>query len=288
MMSEPELKELGDDIRKNGLEQPIVFYFEKSRPNALKDGRLAIDLGAEAAEKKDRGELQLLDGRNRLEAMQLVGLLDDDRLGAELRRAKVIWADEYTPEEYVTTANIHRRHLTGEQKREVVAALLTANPQRSDRSTAKIAQVSPTTVGTVRATLEQAGDVSRLDTRTDSLGRAQPATKPAPVTAERVLPVPGEGPQRTGLTTAVAPREPAGLGLPSHLKKPVAEARADTLMQLSSLLRIDTGKTIEEIVRLLRDARPDIEALPKEKRIAVARGFQRALGLTDADLRPVG
>jgi hypothetical protein len=39
-------------------------------------------------------------------------------------------------------------------------------------------KASPTTVGTVRAELEEAGLVSNLDTRTDRRGREQPATKP--------------------------------------------------------------------------------------------------------------
>jgi ParB-like chromosome segregation protein Spo0J len=79
---------------------------------------------------------------------------------------------------------------------------------------------------------------------------------------------------------------------PTKLDPAVAAAtrqeRPKVLMQLAALLKIDTGKTLEEIVRALRDARPEIQALAKESRIATARGLLRALGVIKADLRPVG
>ena len=45
--------------------------------------------------------------------------------------------------------NIQRRHLTAEQKRDLIAKLLRANPERSDRATAKIAKVDNKTVAVV-------------------------------------------------------------------------------------------------------------------------------------------
>jgi hypothetical protein len=85
-------------------------------------------------------------GRNRLDAMELVGLkisliktstgawrlvakenvteIDiDKRIGATVN---VVTTD---PWDYVISVNMHRRHMTGEQKREVVAKLLEANPE---------------------------------------------------------------------------------------------------------------------------------------------------------------
>ena len=89
------------------------------------------------------------------------------------------------PYAYVISANIHRRHLTAEQKRELIAKLIKATPEKSDRQIAETVKASPTTVGTVRAEMEAKGDVSKLDTRTDSLGRQQLAhrTNSAPTTA---------------------------------------------------------------------------------------------------------
>lgn len=75
--------------------------------------------------------------------------------------------------------NLHRRSLTREQKRELIAASLKADPQLSDRQHADRTGASPTTVGTVRTDLVQAGEVSNLDTRTDAKGVEQPAAKPS-------------------------------------------------------------------------------------------------------------
>ncbi|EYT61660.1 ParB N-terminal domain-containing protein [Microbacterium sp. UCD-TDU] len=76
--------------------------------------------------------------------------------------------------------NIDRRQLTREQRREIIAASLRAEPRKPDYQHAKALGVSPTTVGTVRRELQESGDVSKLETRIDSLGRTQPAEKPRP------------------------------------------------------------------------------------------------------------
>ncbi|MDQ3455544.1 MAG: ParB N-terminal domain-containing protein, partial [Actinomycetota bacterium] len=73
--------------------------------------------------------------------------------------------------------NLHRRHLTSEQKRAALAASIMADPGLSDRQHAARVGASPTTAGDVRRDMQNAGDVSTLDTRTDSTGRQQPATK---------------------------------------------------------------------------------------------------------------
>jgi hypothetical protein len=170
-MSESELRELGEDIRANGLLSPIILY--------------------------DDGEL--VDGRSRLDAIELVGMgFEFIRAKQGPRKGKVVGirsgdfdagltrsvrllfdisaeADPYT---FVLSANIHRRHLTTEQKRELIAKVIEANPKRSDRQIAKQTKTSPTTVGKIRKESEAAGDVSKLDTRTDTRGRKQPSAKP--------------------------------------------------------------------------------------------------------------
>ncbi len=80
----------------------------------------------------------------------------------------------------VRALNLARRHLSQRERRALVADAIRDDPQASDRRIAVALGVSPTTVGAVRAELVAVGDVSRLDTRTDALGRSQPATKPAP------------------------------------------------------------------------------------------------------------
>ena len=159
-MSADELRELGEDIKKHG-------------------GLPAVPLVLWEAEKG--APPFLLDGRNRLDAMEAVGLPVLDTQGEwfnwnlACRCTQIRGNDPYA---YVISANIHRRHLAVEQKRELIAKLIKATPEKSDRQIAETVNASPTTVGTVRAEMETKGDVSKLDTRRDSKGRKQPAKKP--------------------------------------------------------------------------------------------------------------
>jgi hypothetical protein len=168
MMSEPELKELGQDIKKNGLKMSIAIFSTKTG-----EGR----------------RYWLLDGRNRLAAMEAAGLaprLALDKRGQWILTLQGVDVDDVPqpvdavgePYAFVISTNIHRRHLTGEQKRELIGKLLKATPEKSNRQIAETVKVSPTTVGTVRAEMEATGMVSKLDTRTDARGVEQPAHKP--------------------------------------------------------------------------------------------------------------
>src|SRR6516164_9671167 len=159
LMSPDELKALGEDIRKNALTSPIALW--RASPAA---------------------QLQLLDGRNRLDAIEIIdkcpAIKDASQIEAVIKQGKAILLHESVdPYAYVISANIHRRHLTAEQKRELIAELIKAQPEKPDLQIAKTVKVSPTTVGTVRREMEAKGDVSKLETRTDTKGRQQPARK---------------------------------------------------------------------------------------------------------------
>jgi hypothetical protein len=163
LMSPDELKALGEDIKKNNLTSDIVLW--RADPKA---------------------PTQLLDGRNRLDAIEMktgkpviVGppslTSGEDFLACD----KVIVLDgkKIDPYAYVVSANIKRRHLSAEDKRDLIAKLIKATPEKSDRQIAEQAKSNRTTVGQIRKALEKTGDVSIVDTRTDSRGRAQPAHK---------------------------------------------------------------------------------------------------------------
>jgi hypothetical protein len=170
-MTPDELRALGEDIKKNGLTSAIAVW--QTDPKA---------------------PAQLLDGRNRLDAIEMaigeplriitwhgiVLIEDSSHLRYDTRHV------EGDPYAYVTSVNLHRRNLTIEQKREVVAKLLKAMPDKSDRQIAKMAKVSPTTVGTERHELEASGRCPVLDTRTDAKGVKQPVARARTARRERV------------------------------------------------------------------------------------------------------
>jgi hypothetical protein len=82
------------------------------------------------------------------------------------------------PLAYVVSANLHRRHLTAEKKREVIEQLLKGNPEKSNRQIAQTVKASPTTVGAVRSELEATVQIGQLMKTVGKDGKERP-TKPA-------------------------------------------------------------------------------------------------------------
>ena len=152
-MSKDELKALGEDIKKNGLQEKVGIWTDSD------------------------GNRWLLDGRNRLDALELDGLNPITKKGEfiELPDQYVHPLDPYA---YVISANVHRRHLTADQKRDLIEAVIKATPEKSDRQIAETTKTSPTTVGRVRAKMKptvQFGQLKRVGK--DGKARKQPAKK---------------------------------------------------------------------------------------------------------------
>jgi hypothetical protein len=162
-MSETELRELADDIAKNGLR-------ERVRPFVLRDSPTTWFVA---------------DGINRLDAIELLireerapeGLRQDDLDGVRRTIFGDPILDDKDPYEYAISANIRRRHLTAEQKRELIAKLLQAAPEKSDRQVAKIVNVDHKTVGSVRKEKEATGEIPQLKKTVGADGKARPKTK---------------------------------------------------------------------------------------------------------------
>jgi hypothetical protein len=172
LMSETDpaaFKDLVDDIKVKGLIEPLGFW------NV--DGQF------------------LLDGRNRLDALAALGLLyetEDHHLGIKKWTGKK-WSDHpagrfgfaidtrgYSvgdPYAIALSLNVHRRHLNAEQKRDLIAKFVVANPELSDRQLGKMANASKNTAASVRDELESRGQIDHVGTRTDSKGRKQPAKR---------------------------------------------------------------------------------------------------------------
>jgi hypothetical protein len=158
-MGPEELQALGEDIKVNGLHNPVTTW-----------------------------QSQMVDGRSRLDAMELVGLptVADGKLCVSYDTLD----DGADPFAFAISVNVHRRHLTKAQKDEVIAALLKAKPERSDRATAKLARTDHKTVGTQRRRLEATGEIPQSERRTgaDNKARALPTRRPI-LTLARVPPV---------------------------------------------------------------------------------------------------
>ncbi|ASY70304.1 hypothetical protein [Sinorhizobium fredii] len=169
MMSERELRELGEDIKRNGLRLPIHMW----------------------APDKNSADYVLVDGRNRLTAMELVGIRVLGKNGIndkQVHPAKILWyyGEQLDPWEFVVSANIHRRHLTQGQKRDLVAKLLKATPEKSNRQIAATIGVDGKTVGAVRATMERREEIPRVSLVTDTKGRQQPRKVKLHVSTEKI------------------------------------------------------------------------------------------------------
>src|SRR2546430_279654 len=149
LMEKNELPVLAADIKANGLRTRVAVW---SPPGSR--------------------EQFLLDGRNRLDASELAGI--PTVVNGELVNFERVdpLVDPYS---FVLSANIHRRHLTAEQKRELIAALLKASPEKSDRQIAGEVKADHKTVAVVRERAEARGEIPHVEKRTDSKGRKQPA-----------------------------------------------------------------------------------------------------------------
>jgi len=104
MLPEDELRKLGEDIAANGLKEPIALF--------------------RAKDDADAKRTCILDGRNRLAAIVLVGL----KIDPEWPRSgfpQVRWIHS-VPEAYVISKNIHRRHLTKEQQADLIVKVMKA------------------------------------------------------------------------------------------------------------------------------------------------------------------
>ena len=132
-MENDELRKLANDIVVNGLMEKITLY-----------------------------EGKILDGRNRYRACQLAATAKDKKFKFVRTDFRELRCD-INPVAYVISANIHRRHLTAEQKRDLLATLIKIDPTKSNRQIAEEAKVSHHTVGDVREGLEATGQVAQLD-----------------------------------------------------------------------------------------------------------------------------
>jgi transposase-like protein len=148
-------------------------------------------------------------------------------LGIDCPRRTVAGLSEEQKRTHAVAVNVHRRSLTREQRRELVARL------RGDgmpvRQIAQTMGVPKSTVARDLADVSQTGHVSMPQTITDSLGRQQPASKPRPLSTP-------EPPSDEDLLNGREWNQPAGPGFeeavtppatPKPKRRPLPEAFAE-------------------------------------------------------------
>jgi ParB-like chromosome segregation protein Spo0J len=137
---------LVEDIKVNGLIEPIVFC----------------------------DDLLLLDGQNRLDALAQLGRLEVDDRARLLINSVNVAGDPYA---IALSLNVHRRHLNAEQKRELIANVLKAKPEKSNNQIAKEVKADDKTVAKVRADLESTSEIPKLEKTVGADGKARKRRK---------------------------------------------------------------------------------------------------------------
>lgn len=117
---------------------------------------------------------QVLDGHHRS--------LIATELGIDCPRRTVAGLSEAEKIAHALAVNVHRRSLSRDQRRELLATSIRAEPSASDREHARRVGTSDKTAGAVRQDLERRAEIPHVPERTDSAGRQQPASKPTVVT----------------------------------------------------------------------------------------------------------
>jgi hypothetical protein len=171
LMQGAEFDQLVADIKQHGLRERIVTYDDK-----------------------------IIDGRNRALACEKAGVEPQYR---------PFQGEPKDVVPFIISANIHRRHLTAEQKRELIAKVLAANPEKSDRALADQMKVDKNVVSRIRKKVEATGASAPVEKRTgkDGKARKQPARNRA-----QSKPAKAKAPSRPGRWSAALTAASDALG----------------------------------------------------------------------------
>lgn len=163
-LSPEEYQALTDSIREHGIQVPVILDEEGTVIDGHHRMKIADELGVECPRTYRRG---LSDTEKRTLALSL---------------------------------NVDRRHLTREQRRQIVAASIIADPDLNNHQHAKRTGVSPHTVATVRGGLESGLQIAKVTEHVGADGKTYPATYAPRVTEHpEPEPEPDEHAKRTGV-----------------------------------------------------------------------------------------
>jgi hypothetical protein len=240
-MTPDELRALGDDIKKNGLHVPVALWRGHAEDGDTK--------------------MYVIDGVNRLDAMETVGIAFDDMKGFQTMKP------ETDPYAFAISMNIERRHLNAEQKRDLIAKVIKAKPDTSNNAIAKQVKADDKTVASVRREMEARSEIPNVSTRTDSSGRGQPARKTRKPTRPPAAPPPtadGQAIRDAAATRVQAPV--SGQPEPQAALKPPADDIGPNGVAEAERLRV----RVEELQAQVRQR--DIKITGLESEIEELRG----------------
>lgn len=198
-----EWRELVKDVRERGIQQPITV-------------------------SRRTGQMVIVDGHQRVRAALEVGL-------TTIPGVQQVYEDEKAETLALVMANIRRRHLTRDERRQVIAEMLRLYPEKSNNSHAKGLGVSDMTVKSVREELEATSQIRKLDQTVGADGKARtvnpkrqqsssPPVEP-PEPTPQLTPPPSQPQQQTLASPAlpVAPPTPEPERLPAVDTSPKEE-----------------------------------------------------------------
>jgi len=174
--------------------------------------------------------------------------------------------------------NLDRRHLSREQKRQIVAESLAADPDLSDREHERRTGASRNVVGRVREEMEQDGRLSQSDSRMSGDGRVRPASQPPRPAPEPAPLPPGFNPGDLDERNTPAPDRPSRAI--DDVPIPQRKNRTRITDQVSRAVT-DMNIAAQRLTELLSDQRAQkhIERLAKENTFRL-RALQETI--TDA------
>jgi len=276
LMSEAELRALGEDIKATKLRTPIVLW------------------GPAPA--------VLLDGRNRLDAMEFVGLPTHDGAGLLVpMRHEPSAAD---PIALVISLNLHRRHLDASQRAMVAATIATMRqgertdlPSREGKSLSQTDAARLLNVST--ASVERAATVRRegapglveaVERGEVPVRVAAELAKGSPAEQKRIVELPPVA-RREAVRQALATAKKTSSTAKDASGPSPSLQRDQAISAFAALLHGSRGEALyrhlDDLQRMLNDETQRIGEIPLVKRAAVARGFLKSMSVTIGDLKPI-
>jgi len=252
---------LAEDIENHGIKSPITL-FQPANGNPP----------------------DVIDGTSRLDAAEAKGIETVGPDGALLVPFVTVHeAEGIDPYALVISLNVHRRHLTRAQRKQLIRELNTQQPELSTRALADLTKTSKSAVHRALAAEEPAGapngappeavaEVAKPDPSSQGKPESQVGSPAARVTGRDGKSYPRRIKQTTKAVSREKPR-------PTR-----AHMRSRTVAGLVTLLKQELVPTLDDLVRLLKDSEPRIAQISPEKRHELARGYIKALGVSPDDL----